>query len=114
MTLFLPAPIRRGVLLPPSPPAPQHPPPSLAQGPSQATHLRLKLVFQGLPGGPQVPAPQAGVQPPRPDVLVFDSNALGSIRGALQVPDHKGCAEGVRAETLSPSPRNTTYAITPR
>lgn len=93
MTLFLPAPLTREVPLTPLP-----------QGPSQPAHLRLELVFQGLPRGPQVPAPQAGVQSPRPDVLVFDSNALGSIRGAQQVPGQKGYGERVRAET-EPEPQ---------
>lgn len=67
------------------------------QAPSQPAHLRLELVLPGLPGCPQVPTPQAGVQTPRPDVLVFDGDALGSIRGARQVPGQ----EAVGAETLS-------------
>ena len=66
--------------------------------PIPAAYLRLKLVFEGLSGGPQVPAPQTGVQTPRPDVLLFDSNALGSRRVAWQVPGQKGCQEGIRAQ----------------
>lgn len=73
--------------------------------PSQPAHLRLKLVLLRLSGSPQVPAPQTGVQTPCPDVLVFDSNALGPIRVARQVPGQKGYWERVRAETLSLKPQ---------
>lgn len=58
-------------------------------------------MFLRLRGGPEVPAPQAGVQTPRPDVLAFDRNALGSIWRAQQVPGQ----ETERVETLSFGPQ---------
>lgn len=96
------------------PPCPQHLPPSLMLGPAatwlrrlypQPAHLRLKLVFQGLLGGPQVPAPQTGIQPPNPDLLAFDSDALGSVRGTWQVPGQERHQEEIGNETLSFGPK---------
>lgn len=76
------------------------------QAPSQPPHLRLKLVFLRLPSIPQVPTPQAGIQTPHPDVLAFDSNALGSICGSWQVPGRERHQERVGAETLSFEPQD--------
>lgn len=78
---------------------------SAKQAPSQPAHLRLKLVFLGLLG-PQVPAPQAGVETPGPDVTVFDNYALGSIRRAWQVPAQERQQKGVGSETLSFGPKD--------
>lgn len=82
------------------------------QAPSQPAHLRLKLVFLGLLG-PQVPAPQAGIETPGPDVIVFDNNALGSIRRARQVPGQEGQQKGVGTETLSFGPKEHHYPTIP-
>lgn len=56
-------------------------------------------MFLGLPGGPEVPAPQAGIQTPHPDGMVFDSNVPASIQVAWQVLDQDGHWEGIRANT---------------
>lgn len=74
------------------------------QAPSQPAYLRIKLVFLGLLG-PQVPAPQAGIETPGPDVTLFDNNALGSIRRARQVPGREKQQKGVGTETLSFGPK---------
>lgn len=74
------------------------------QAPSQPAYLRLKFVFAGLLG-PQVPAPQAGIETPSPDVAIFDNNALGSMRRPRQVPGQEKQQKGLGTETLSFGPK---------